>query len=100
MPRDYAEAARWFGKAADAGHTEAQFNLGLMYDNGQGVVQDYVLAHFWLNLAASSSSGEDQKRRVKARDEVAKKLTPRQLEDVQRLAREWRPENEMYWSLR
>jgi uncharacterized protein len=65
--------------------------LNVLAEASEGVAQDYVPAHFWLNLAASSSSGEDQKRRVKARDDLAKKLTPRQLEEAQRLAREWRP---------
>lgn len=31
------EAALWFREAADAGHAEAQFELGLMYEFGEGV---------------------------------------------------------------
>ena len=29
--------------------------LGVMYENGEGVPQDYVQAHMWLNLSASSA---------------------------------------------
>ncbi len=43
----------WYRKAADKGLFVAQFLLGEMYENGQGVPQDYVQAHMWFNLAAS-----------------------------------------------
>ena len=35
--QDDAEAVRWFRLAAGQGEAEAQYNLGLMYDNGRGV---------------------------------------------------------------
>ncbi len=34
-------------------NVEVQYNLGVMYKNGQGVPQDHVQAHMWYNLAAS-----------------------------------------------
>jgi len=36
VAQDYAEAARWYRKAADQGGVAAQFNLGVMYYEGQG----------------------------------------------------------------
>ena len=42
-------------------------------------------------LAAAQSSGEDRDRRVKARDDLAKRMTADQLADAQRRAREWTP---------
>ncbi len=33
-------AAGWFFRAAEQGYADAQFNLGLMYANGEGVEQD------------------------------------------------------------
>jgi len=46
----------------------------------------------WLNLAAAqSSSGEIRDESVKLRDDVAKRMTPEQIADAQRLAREWKP---------
>ncbi len=44
LPQDYAEAVRWFRRAAEQGFTEAQYNLGQMYNNGQSVPQDYAAA--------------------------------------------------------
>ncbi len=91
VPQDDAKALQWYRKAAEQGHAKTQFILGFVYSNGQGVSQDYVQAHMWYNLAASKSSpGEDLDRAVKNRDIVAKKMTPAQIGEAQKLAREWR----------
>jgi TPR repeat protein len=37
VEQDFKEAIKWFQKAADQGFAEAQYNLGFMYDKGQGV---------------------------------------------------------------
>jgi len=95
VPQDYAEAVKWYRKAADQGFAPAQYNLGLMYDNGQGVPQDYVQAHKWLNLAVSrypASDKENRDRAVRVRDRTAAKMTPAQIAEAQRLAREWKPQ--------
>lgn len=84
VTQDYKMAAQWVSLAANQGTPEAQELLGSMYFVGQGVPQDYVLAHMWCNLAAAS--GHDA-----IRDEIAKKMTPLQVAEAQRLAREWKP---------
>jgi TPR repeat protein len=89
--QDYAEAARWYRKAADQGLAAAQFNLGVMYAKGRGVTQDCVQSHMWMNLAASRANGDDQKRYADARELVAKMMTPQQIVEAQRRAREWAP---------
>ena len=56
-----------------------------------GVPQDYVQAHKWLNLAASRTTpGKLEDVRL-ARDKLAEKMTALQVAEAQRLAREWRP---------
>ena len=87
VPQDYAEAMKWYRKAADQGIAEAQYNLGVIYDNGSGVPQDYVQAHKWFSLAADRGD-EDA---VQHRDQAAAKMTPAQIAEAQRLAREWKP---------
>ena len=58
------------------------------YDIGyQGVQQNYVQAHKWWNLAAVSGD----KDAIKNRDIVAGKMTPPQIAEAQKLAREWKP---------
>ncbi len=66
-----------------------------MYEQGQGVPQDYVQAHMWFNLAASRSPpGADHAKAVKNRDILAAKMTPAQIAEAQRMAREWKPKKE------
>jgi uncharacterized protein len=131
VPRNEAEAAKWFRLAADRGDSTAQFNLGVMYSEGQGVPQDHakavkfyqlaaeqgnpqalynlglssadgddgmakdlVAAHMWFNLAAARFPGSDSRARnlaVSSRDAVALQMTPAQIAEAQRLAREWKP---------
>jgi len=93
VPQDDAEAVKWYRKATEQGYAKAQNNLGLMYYNGEGVSQDYVQAHMWYNLAASSSPpGKDRDIAVKNREIVAKRMTPVEISEAQKLAREWKPE--------
>jgi TPR repeat protein len=49
---DYATALREWTPLAKQGDASAQFNLGLMYEKGQGVQQDYKTAVRWYRLAA------------------------------------------------
>ena len=42
----------WFKDAAEKGDAAAQYNLGLMYDQGEGVQQDYDSARAWFEKAA------------------------------------------------
>ena len=53
MPEDDAEAVRWYRMAAEQGLARAQYGLGFMYENGEGVPENYVRAYAWLNLAAA-----------------------------------------------
>jgi uncharacterized protein len=80
-----AEALQWFRLAAEQGDARAQYYLGAMYANGQGVPQDLVLAHMWFNLSAAGGYPEQ------VRDEIAGHMTPAQIAEAQKLAREWKP---------
>jgi TPR repeat protein len=91
-PQDYAEAVKWWTLAAESNIAIAQLNLSVMYANGDGVPQDYVKAHIYANLAAAQlPAGEDRDTAVKNREIVSKLMTPDQVAQAQRLAREWRP---------
>ncbi len=84
---DYDEAATWHRRAAEQGYADGQFNLGLKYANGEGVPQDFVQAHMWFNLAGA----QGRIQAAKNRDIVAKSMTPAQIAEAQKLAREWKP---------
>tara|TARA_R110000868_G_scaffold359173_1_gene621026 strand:- start:2773 stop:3414 length:642 start_codon:yes stop_codon:yes gene_type:complete len=49
---DYTAALQEFRPLAERGHVWAQAMLGIMYDNGEGVLQDYAEAAQWYRLAA------------------------------------------------
>jgi len=83
---DYATALTKFRPLAQQGDARAQYNLGVMYYRGYGVTKDDVLAHMWVNLAAVR--GLETARTL--RDRLAEKMTPAQLVDAERLAREWK----------
>ncbi|MEQ1845919.1 MAG: hypothetical protein ABL983_10145 [Nitrospira sp.] len=87
-PGDYVAALKTFQSLAVQGNAKAQNNLGVMYDNGQGVTQDYVRAYMWLKLAAENSKSDQQKSAADARDEVARRMTSAQLAKAQRLAQQ------------
>ncbi len=50
---NYVMALREFRPMAAKGNAAAQFNLGMMYNNGQGVAQDYKEAVSWYRKAAT-----------------------------------------------
>ena len=64
VPQDYSEAITWYRQAAEQGHVNAQYNLGVMYAEGRGVPQDDAEADAWYRLAA-------QQGHVAAKDELA-----------------------------
>jgi TPR repeat protein len=58
--KEYAEAMRWFRKAADQGDAYAQANIGLLYENGLSVAQDYAEAMRWYRKAADQGNAYAQ----------------------------------------
>jgi TPR repeat protein len=52
VPQDEKEAVKWYRLAAEQGNAAAQYNLSLMYANGQGVPQDDKEAVKWTRMAA------------------------------------------------
>ncbi len=83
MPKDKAEAIKWYRKSAEQGFANAQCELGDCYANGRGVPKDEVEAYKWFLLA-----GAQAKREI-AR--IERELTGTQRAEGQRLAREWKP---------
>jgi uncharacterized protein len=87
VPQNYAEAMKWYIKAAEQGFANAQFNLGMMYAKGQGIPQSYVKAYMWWCLAAARGISAATANR----DHLAKLMTPAQVSEVHKLISEWKP---------
>jgi len=90
VPQDYQQAAKWYRRAAEQGLARAQYNLGSSYNFGEGVPNDYVLAIKWYNLSAA----QGDKGAAEARDKLAKKMNTSQIQEAQRLARNFKPKKE------
>ncbi len=60
MPEDDAAAVKWYRNAAEQGHADAQFNLGTMYANGDGVPEDDATAMKWYRKAAEQRHAHAQ----------------------------------------
>ena len=83
VEKDDGDAVWYFREAAIQGHADAQFRLGLMYEEGNGIPQDFQSAHVWFNIAA----GNDSKKAAKARRRVEKHFNEVQIHEAQHLAR-------------
>jgi TPR repeat protein len=87
VPLDYAKARQWYEKAAAQGDAKAQLYLGLQSSFGQGVPMDLVEAYMWYSLAA----GNGNAHAPGYRDDLARQMTPAQITEAQKRAREWKP---------
>lgn len=83
-----AEAYRQWEESAKLGESQSQRALGLMFREGRFVLQDYVKAHMWLNLAAASGDADA----ANERDRLALKMTTDQVAQAQKLALDFKPE--------
>jgi hypothetical protein len=90
VQQSFDDAMKWYRRAADQGLAIAQFNLGFGYASGQGVPQNDVMAHMWFNLSAAQGS-QDAARNL---DTIEQIMTPAQIAEAQKLAREWKPKPE------
>ena len=84
VTQDFKEAVKWFRLAAKQGDAPAQNDLGFMYLHGRGVVKNYVLADMWFNVATSSGLKQGKKNR----DDTERRMTPKQIAEARKLARE------------
>jgi TPR repeat protein len=95
---DYETALKLWRPLAEKGFANALQNLGIMYAWGTGVPQDYVQAHMWFNLAVSRSRpGEPYNTAAELRDAFADLMTPAQIAEAQKLARQWYKRRKRKW---
>ena len=87
VPRDYAKARQWYEKASAQGDGKAQLYLGLQSSFGQGVPMDVVEAYMWYSLAADNGN----MHAPGYRNDLSRQMTPAQIAEAKRRAREWKP---------
>ncbi len=81
---DHKTALEKFRPMAEKGDSYAQAHMGWAYFHGNGVPKDYALAHMWYNLAATNGNEQG----ANGREQVEKLMTPAQIAEAQKLARE------------
>ena len=82
VPQDDKVAVKWYKKAAEQGHADAQAGLGLIsWEYGNGIVEDKVQAYAWLNIAAAN---DDKWKETKS--ELAQKMTIEQIAKARKLS--------------
>ena len=64
------------------------------YGAGRGVQQDFATSYMWLTLAIATLTGPTRHGAMKFRDTIAAAMTSAQVDEAQRLAREWTPVSE------
>lgn len=85
----HKDAKKWLCRSADSGYAEAQYRLGLLYENGsEGVPKDRVMAFMWYRLSASS---ENDMRFVDNALRVYQELTQEQAAAAALLVQDWQP---------
>lgn len=58
--KDYETAFKYYSSAADLGHPTAQYALGILYNNGEGVVKDHKKALEWFLKSAKKGNSRAQ----------------------------------------
>jgi uncharacterized protein len=91
LPKDFTQAEHWYRAAAAQGEPFAQASLGIMFNFGKGVHQDYVQAYMWYEIAIAHSAGGDRDTIVEMRDNIAQEMTAAQITEGRRLAGQWKP---------
>jgi len=85
--KEYTEAYRKFQVLADRGDDDAQYMMGILYAEGNGVPQNYVEAYKWFNLSAAHDN-----RKAKAyREKIGRKMATEQIALAQKLSSTWEP---------
>jgi len=80
----YEKAYQLWKPLAEKGNSDAQYYMGVMFANGQGVKRNFIVAYAWYSVAA-----EEQDMAEENRDDIEVKLSEPQLAQAKKLAREY-----------
>jgi TPR repeat protein len=89
--KDHEEAGTWFFKAEEQGYAKSYYLLGVMFENGKGILKDKVQELKWFILAANKTDGDLRIRSAERRDELRGKMTRSQIAKAENLATDWKP---------
>ena len=88
VEQNFAEAVKWYWKAAEQGHDSAQYKLGLAYQKGKGVPKSETEAYIWLNMSAENGAPFNGRGKAgELADEIRASLSAIQLEQAEKIAK-------------
>jgi len=82
VKQDYAEAGKWFRKAAELHIPQAQYKLGWLYMSGQGLPRDFEQAYAWFRVGAAFQ----HKKSVDAIADARQQLSETELQEADKLS--------------
>ena len=88
VPRDLAQAIRWYVRAAVSGDDFAPYALGNIYADGEAGVVNPSHAYMWYSIAARVSSDDSEELDQRKR-ELTDIMSPDKIAEAERLARDW-----------
>ena len=83
--RAYEQAYRMWLPLAEAGIPQAQYNLGVIYTNGNGIPRDYVEAYKWFAIALAAGHVEAAAALVT----IAARMTKQQIAEAEVRVAAW-----------
>ncbi|AGA64094.1 putative hemagglutinin protein [Liberibacter crescens BT-1] len=83
---NYKEGIPWLLKAANFGVTNSQFNLGILYLNGNGLPKDITEAYKWLSIAARNGNKMAEAKCI----EISKILSPEEFHKASLKIQSWK----------
>ena len=89
VSKNPATGVEWLRKAAGSGDGEARIVLGDLYRRGQPLERNYVKSYMWLTLALGRIRGPRRKVANGIRADVASRMTPAEIAQTKKLARQW-----------
>jgi TPR repeat protein len=60
IQQDYKKALYWYQKSAEQNNPKAQFQLGVVYERGEGLPKDYKKAIYWFQKSAEQGDEGSQ----------------------------------------
>ena len=87
VPQDYSEAMIWFRKAAEQGHPRAMLDLGVMYAEGRACRRTMFVP----TCGSVYRRHRGEQIAVKTLEMAERQMTPAQITEAQKLARDWKP---------
>ena len=65
---------RWYRMSAEQGNVDAEVNIGLMFENGLGVKQDFEEALRWFRTAAHQGDAEAETDALRVEEKLNERL--------------------------